>query len=297
MTDQQGAVYDLGYVPYDGERLGRSGARRTVFWDGIRRVLGIRRKARRKIVPWTLIVIAVIPAIVVVGIGFFVPGEITDAVGAAQSHANFFVLGGTVAMLFTALAAPELLVPDRREGVLSILSSRPLTSTDYLMARLASLVAIVASFLLLPQIVLYIGWAGTHPDGLFRGLVEDAGDLPKILIVTAIYVIAFVPLGFVVASLSNRKAVATIVFIALMIGLTSFAEAIVQNNVFAGGRWVSLLAPINTSDAANNFVFGTENPESLLAAADIHPWYGIIALAVLGAAGIAFSVHRYRRLM
>ena len=72
MTDTQGAVYDLGYEPYDGERLGRSGARRTVFWDGIRRVLGIRRKARRKVLPWTLIVIAVIPAIVVVGIGFFV---------------------------------------------------------------------------------------------------------------------------------------------------------------------------------------------------------------------------------
>lgn len=297
MTDTQGAVYDLGYVPYDGERLGRSGARRAVFWDGIRRVLGIRRKARRKVLPWALIVIAVIPAIVVVGIGFFVPGEVTDAVGVAQSHANFFVLGGTIAMIFTALSAPELLVPDRREGVLSILSSRPLTSTDYLAARLASLVAIVASFLLLPQVVLYVGLAGTNADGLFRGLIEDASDLPKILIVTAIYVIAFVPLGFVVASLSNRKAVATIVYIALMIGLTSFAEAIVQNNVFTGGRWTALLAPINTSDAANNFVFGTENPESLLAAADIHPWYGIIALAVFGIFGIAFSVHRYRSLM
>ena len=296
MTDK-GVVYDLGYVPYEGERLGRSGARRTVFWDGIRRVLGIRRKARRKVLPWALIVIAVIPAIVVVGIGFFVPGEVTDAVGAAQSHADFFVLGGTIAMIFTALSAPELLVPDRREGVLSILSSRPLTSTDYLMTRLSSLVAIVASFLLLPQIVLYIGSASTNSDGLFRGLVEDAGDLPKILIVTAIYVIAFVPLGFVVASLSNRKAVATIVYIALMIGLTSFAEAIVQNNVFAGGRWVALLAPINTSDAANNFVFGTENPQSLLAAADIHPWYGILALVAFGIVGIAFSVHQYRRLM
>jgi hypothetical protein len=34
MTDSTGAVYDLGYEPYEGERRGRSGARRTLVADG-----------------------------------------------------------------------------------------------------------------------------------------------------------------------------------------------------------------------------------------------------------------------
>jgi ABC-2 type transport system permease protein len=297
MTESTGAVYDLGYTPYDGERRGRKGARSTVFADGIRRVLGIRRKGRRKILPWALLAIAIIPPIAFVGISFFIPVDVDSAFNANAQHAQFFALGGTIAMLFTALAAPELLIPDRKDGVLSMLSSRPLTSNDYLAARFASLIAIVLGFLLAPQLVLYVGQAGTHPDGVLRGLIDGADALPRVLAVAAIYTMAFVPLGFVIASLSNRKAVATSIYLATMIGLTAFAEAIVQNATFTGGRWVALLTPINTADAANSWIFGQSNPDSLLAAADIHPGFGVGALIVVGLAATSFSVIRYRRLM
>lgn len=297
MTDRAGAVYDLGYTPYEGERLGRSGARKTVGADGIRRVLGLRRKARRKILPWALIAIACLPPIVFVGLTFFVPGDITGGLDSATQHSNFYALGGTVVMLFTALAAPELLIPDRKDGVLSMLSSRPLTSLDYLLARFTSLIVIVAGFLLFPQFILYLGQAGTDPDGLFRGLINGADALPKIVAVALVYTIAFVPIGFVIASLSNRKAIAATVYVALMIGLTVFAEAIVQNAVFTGGRWVALLAPINTADAANAWIFGVTNEESLIEAAGINPAFAVIALAVLGIGATTFSVIRYRSLM
>ena len=296
MSDR-GAVYDLGYVPYEGPRLGRRGARTALFGDGVRRVLGIRRKARRKVLPWILIGIAIVPSIVFVGINFFVPGGITDGASTDTTHANFFVLNGFLTLVFAALAAPELLVPDRRDGVLSILSSRPLTSNDYLAARFGSLIAVVGGFLILPQIVLYLGLAATNSDGLFQGLIQGADALPKILLVAFVYIVAYVPLAFVVASLANRKVIASAVYIGIAIGLTAFAEAIVQNNVFAGGRWVALLAPINTADAAANWVFGQTNPESLLAAADISPAAGLVALMVLGAVGVGFSVYRYRSLM
>lgn len=296
MTDT-GAVYDLGYTPYDGERLGRRGARRTVFLDGMRRVLGIRRKARRKILPWLLVVIAVLPPIAFVGISFFIPIDIEDTFDAAQQHATFFVLGGTVVLLFTGLAAPELLIPDRRDGVLSMLSSRPMTSNDYLGSRFASLIAIVAGFLLIPQLVLYFGQAAVDADGVLPGLVDGLPNLPRILLVTAIYTATYVPLGFVVASLSNRKGIATSVYIASMIALTAVAEAIVQNGTFTGARYFALIAPINTADAANAWVFGVENPDSLLAAADLEPVLGVVVAAVIGLGATAFSVVRYRRLM
>ena len=95
-----GAVYDLGYAPYDGERLGRRGARRTIFWDGVRRVLGLRRKARRKILPWLLITVAALPPIAYVGISFFIPFDQGELINAAEQHSNFMGLGGTMVMLF-----------------------------------------------------------------------------------------------------------------------------------------------------------------------------------------------------
>jgi ABC-2 type transport system permease protein len=292
-----GAVYDLGYAPYEGERRGRSGARRTVVADGVRRILGIRRKGRRKVLPWLLVTIAVLPPIAFVGISFFIPIDISEAFDAAEQHSQFFSLGGTIVLLFTALAAPELLIPDRRDGVLSMLSSRPMTPSDYLGARFAALVAVVGAFLLIPQLVLYIGQAGVDPDGLIPGLIDGLPNIPKVLAVAAIYTIAYVPLGFVVASLSNRKAVASGSYLVLMLALTAFAEAIVQNTTFTGGRFVALLAPINTADAANAWIFGAENPNSLLAAADLSPALGILALIVIGTLATSYSVARYRRIM
>ena len=292
-----GAVYDLGYTPYEGERLGRRGARRTVFGDGLRRVMGIRRKGRRKVLPWMLVIIAVLPPIAFVGISFFVPIDVGETFDTAQQHATFFTLGGTIVLLFTALAAPELLIPDRRDGVLSMLSSRPLTSNDYLGTRFASLVAIVGTFLLVPQVVLYVGQAAVDDDGVLQGLIDGLPNLPRMLFVALIYAVAYVPLGFVVASLSNRKGIAASVYIASMIALSAIAEAIVQNGTFTGSRYFALIAPINTADAANAWVFGTTDSESLMNAADLDPLLGVIALAIVGVAATAFSVSRYRRLM
>jgi ABC-2 type transport system permease protein len=297
MTSEQGAVYDLGYEPYHGERRGRKGAMLTIWGDGNRRVLGIRRKARRKIMPWLLVALALLPAIVFVGIAFVVPESVASEFSLADANSNFFQIGGTIVMLFTALAAPELLIPDRKDGVLSMLSSRPLTSNDYLAARFASNVTVVGGFLLIPQLLIFVGQAGTDPDGLVQGLINTAPTIPKILAVTAIYVVAYVPLGFVIASLVKRKSIAASVFLAVIIGLAAFSEAIVRNSVVPGGRWIALLTPINTANAANTWIFGSTDNESLLAVADIHPLAGIAALVVVGSAAVMFSVRRYRSLM
>lgn len=200
-------------------------------------------------------------------------------------------------MLFTALAAPELLIPDRRDGVLSILASRPLTVSDYLSTRFASLVAIVAGFMILPQLLLFVGEAATDTDGLLNGFINAADTLPKIAAVAAVYTVAFVPMGFFISSLSNRKAIATATYLAVMIALTSIAAALVHSSTVGIGRWAALISPINTADAANAWIFDRVEHGSLLDAAGIHPGYGIVALIVMGAVMSLLSFNRYRRLM
>jgi ABC-2 type transport system permease protein len=296
MTDHTGAVYDLGYEPYDGERRGRSGARRTILADGVRRVLGLRRKARRKVMPFTLIAIAVIPTIVFVGIGFVVPID-TSELGLPDLNADMFSLGGTMAMLFTALAAPELLIPDRSDGVLSMLSSRPLKPVDYVLSRFAGMFVVVGGFLVLPQIVLYIGQAGTDPDGLLSGIANHAHNLPKVLIVTVAYTAAFVPLGFLIAGYSKRKAIASSVYIAVMLGLTILGDVVVRQSDIAGGKWLSLATPINMADGVNRWIFDSPDPDSLLDAANVWAGWALVSLAVIAAASMALVLRRYRRLM
>ena len=65
-----GAVYDRGYRPYDGPRGGRSAATLALYKSSVRRALGIRRSWRQKVVPFVLLGIVTIPAIVNVGVGY-----------------------------------------------------------------------------------------------------------------------------------------------------------------------------------------------------------------------------------
>ncbi len=99
---------------------------------------------------------------VFVGFVFFTSQFAGDTVGDDPVRQPLRLLrpgGGVSVLLFSALAGPELLIPDRSEGVLSIYASRPLTGPDYLAARAGALAIVLAGFMLLPQFLLYFGFA------------------------------------------------------------------------------------------------------------------------------------------
>jgi ABC-2 type transport system permease protein len=59
-----GAIYDIGYQHYEGKRLGRRGAVRALYYEGLRSVFGIGRGGRAKIPPVALLAMMIIPAMV-----------------------------------------------------------------------------------------------------------------------------------------------------------------------------------------------------------------------------------------
>ena len=111
-----GSIYDLGYQGYEGPRLGRPAAIRALFWHTVRSCYGIGRGGRAKIIPFALAGLAILPAILAVGIAAIAAqagparGAIEDAspIRAATYHG----LVATLVMLFTAAQGPELLGRD-----------------------------------------------------------------------------------------------------------------------------------------------------------------------------------------
>jgi hypothetical protein len=59
--------------------------------------------------------------------------------------------------VFGALVAPELLCRDRREGVIQLYLVRPLTGSDYIVARWAACFAVMLAATWLPQVILFLG--------------------------------------------------------------------------------------------------------------------------------------------
>ena len=141
MTDQ--IIYDRGYRSYEGPRLGPPGARRAILKDGVRRVLGLGRKARMKIFPWLLISIGLAVAAGLIGAHWLI-GDLAESVGdgLVPSYGEMFDIYGWIALLFIALAGPQLLIPDRSRGVLSVYFSRPLTVDGYLTSKAGAFVAV-----------------------------------------------------------------------------------------------------------------------------------------------------------
>ncbi len=294
---ERGVVYDLGYAPHEGPRLGRAGAVVATIKDGVRRVLGLRRRARKKILPWLLIAIALIPAIVFVGLAFFLETFAPDADSPFGGHADYYNLAGPVMILFTALAAPELLIPDREEGVLAVYSSRPMTPRDYLLAKGSALAIVIAGFLVVPQILMYVGFAAIDQDGFAATLIGEWQSLWAILVTSVAFLVSYGSMALIVAVYARRLAPATGVILGVLAGSTPIAVGLAETASFAGSRYGALLAVAQHPFVIKDWAFGESGAEYIATSQGFGPGTLAILLGVLAVAAGWLAIRRYQRLM
>ncbi len=292
MSDRSGAVFDLGYKPYEGTRLGRSGAIRTILKDGVRRVLGIRRKARKKIYPWSMVALAILPAAVFVGLAFTLNAFSPDTESPFGGHAEYIALTGAIVMLFVALAGPELLIPDREEGVLAVYSSRPMTAWDYIAARAGALSAVLAGFFLVPNLLMYFGFAALDSRGLGSALLGNLDDLLNVVLAMIAYIVGYGAPALLVSTYAKRTGVAAGTYLAIMFGSVAFGEAFQQID-FTGARFGTLLSLLQHPEVVRDWVFD-KNPTSAPTAAGFEPWTSAVVIGVV-AVVTAYLMHRRYR--
>ncbi len=223
MTAASGAVYDRGYRPYAGQRLGRSGARRALFRAGVRRALGLRRSWRQKVLPWLLLITVTIPAVVNVGIGYLTRDSPLE--GFEFFSFRDYVGVSTALLLFVALTAPDLICPDRQYRMLSLVLSRPLTGIDYLVAKIGAIFTVVFAFGYIPQVVLFVGQM-LVADGAIDFTRDNAGVLWQAPLSVAIVAFYLSVIGVTIASLTTRKVIAAAIFAGGMLVSTTVANVI-----------------------------------------------------------------------
>jgi ABC-2 type transport system permease protein len=286
----EGAVFDLGYRTFEGERRGRSWVMRAVFRDGLRRVLGLRRRTRRKVLPVMLITTAVMPALFFVGMSV-IAGQF-DASVEFFGHAQYFGLTGTIALIFTALAAGELLVPDRSGGVLAVYASRPLTSDDYLVGRGAALAALVFSFMYLPHLVLFLGRAWVSEAGFLSTVSGNLDTLWQTAAASAVYLLAFAPPALVIAAYSKRSAIAAGIVLGAFTVSNPIAEALANQE---GLRFFSLLALPQHPGFVKDWIMGVDTNQWVPGTAGFGPVVSLAVIVGIALVSVAALVIRYRR--
>jgi ABC-2 type transport system permease protein len=266
MTTGAGAVYDRGYQPYDGEPGTRRTACLALYRASLRRALGLRRSWKQKALPAILVAIATLPAFLMVGIGFITRGN-------ASSDFEFIsyrdqVGLSSVLILYVALTAPDLTCPDRRNRVMSLLLARPLTSIDYALVKVATVVTCVLGFSLVPQVVLFLGQTAVNarPRHYVAENAEILWQAPLSCLVLAVF---YGVVGIAFASLTSRRVIATASLLGTALITGVVAGGLAESAGGGHGHPAALLSLVDAPLHISDIVFlGEVGPEKILAGAD-----------------------------
>jgi ABC-2 type transport system permease protein len=294
-----GAVYDRGYRPYEGERGGRSAARMALVRLSIRRALGLRRSWRQKVLPWSLLGIATIPAVVNVGVKYITRNTPASDIDLITFHD--YVGVSTTLLLFIAVTAPDLICPDRRNRVLPLIFARPLTGTDYVAAKVGALTAILFGFGFLPQVVLFVGQMLVVEEGALDFLTENAEVLWQVPVAVALFSVYWATLALALAATTTRRIVGGVALLATIFVSAAVSSVLVEagganvENLFEDGSLWGLLNVLEIPLRISDLVFlGHVDPRSLVGGADGAGLGVILVAAAVVAGSLGYLVFRYR---
>ncbi len=292
-----GAVYDRGYRPYEGERGGRGASRAALVRLSVRRALGLRRSWRQKVLPWSLLAIASIPAVVNVGVKYLT----RDTPAADFDLITFreYVGVSTTLLLFVAITAPDMVCPDRRNRVLPLIFARPLTGNDYVLAKVGALTAILFGFSFLPQVVLFVGQMFVVRGGALDFLTENAEVLWQVPLAVALFSLYLASLALAISAATARRVVGGAALLATVLVSATVATILVRAGgegfIESGNLW-GLLSALDIPLRMSDLVFlGHVDPESLVGGATGAGIGVVLVYAAVVAGSLGYLVYRYRQ--
>lgn len=241
-TAHSGTVFDIGYRRYTGDREGRDRSRRAVFKDGVRAALGWGRGGKAKALPWFFLgvlgLIGLIMAILA-GAADRVMGPGASNQLQLPTHSDFFGITVMIYFVFAAIVAPELLCRDKREGVLNLYLVRPLTGSDYIIARWAAFFTVMLAATWTPQFILFLGLSMGDPTPLTY-IKEHWLDVPRFMTAGMIVSLYVTTIALLTASFTNRRAYAAVFLVGLFVISTPFTLGLAQEIKSPVGQWISM---------------------------------------------------------
>ncbi len=294
-VDVKGVIHDIGYQRYDGPRLGRGYAVRSLYSHGLRTAFGLGRSAKAKIFPWLVVGLIFLVATVLTA----VRAQTTEMALAYWQFPYAMVL---LVILFCAVVGPELVSRDLRGGVLPLYFSRPLTRSDYALAKLGALVSAVFLMLAGPQLLMFVGGAFSVSGA--SAVWHETLDFGKGLATSAVFALLFGALALLVASLAGRRAVAAAMIVALFLITTPVYGVLMgiaySSDDFEGGgsltgaalrlsQLAGLVSPMTLADGVAQWWFASDpivGPYGIV--------YGLVVLGLV-AVSVLLLLLRYRK--
>ncbi|MEV0235773.1 ABC transporter permease [Nonomuraea sp. NPDC050786] len=279
-------IYDIGYRHYDGPRLGRAYATRALTVHSLRGIFGLGRTARSKIMPFSLFVIMLLPAVVAIATMALAQQRILP-------YSGFAVIMQAVVAVFLASQAPTVVAPDLRYRVLPLYLSRPVSIAEYVGAKVAAMTLALFLLVAVPLTLIYVGelvvdMPGSPATGEYLGAVLMALVLALLLSAFGLALASFTPRrGLGVASVIVVYLL-SVASVPLMYGMLS------SSGYESAAAWAWLANPFWLVDSLQSWLFGTP-PHSIESAAYPSGPASAATVVVLVALALAALALRYRK--
>ena len=273
-----GEVFDRGYQHYDGVRLGRRQAIRSLIFYSMKRAMGIRKSWTAKILPILLYTSAIIPLIVMIGISAVVPNF------EFGSYSNYFGAIFMIEGIFVATIAPEMLCPDRREKTLPLYFARAISRLDYVFAKLIATWTLTLTMSLVPAVILWFG-KQLVADSPWQAMQDNVGDLGRVILVGVLIALFLGTGGLTISSFTDRKGVAvTVIIIGFLMVTAAVHSAFAVLEDYDWRKYLVFLSAENLVEGVLNALFHDVDTEMSRVAnfsLGIYIAY-IIAIVILG---------------
>jgi ABC-2 type transport system permease protein len=292
-----GNIYDLGYRRYEGPRLGRAHAIRSLIVHSFRTTYGLGRSGRAKAAPVIFGAMAILPAVIIVGgltiaarFGFDRQLDDAELIG----FNNYFSAVTAIIALFCAAQAPELFGRDQRHGVLALYFARALRRSDYALGRLVGFVLAVLVLLLTPMIILFIGRVllSTDVGGAF---LNNLPNVPPVVAQAIVIACLYGGLAMAIAAYTPRRAYATAGIIALFVLPGLVAGIIIGIGSSAVGTGLILISPNTILDGTNSLFFRRSLGEEYFFT-NVPVWMFLASAIVEFGLVVALILRRFARL-
>jgi ABC-2 type transport system permease protein len=291
-----GSIYDLGYRSYDGPRLGRRHAVWALYLFSLRGAFGIGRGGRAKIVPFGLALLALLPALIAVGVAALLSqsGRFS-AVNSTIQYGTYLGFTQTLLVLFCAAQAPELVGRDQRYHVLALYFSRALRRSDYAMAKLGAIATAIFLVFMVPQTLLFAGRVLASKD-VVQAFLDNVSAVAPVLAIAVFAALMLGGISLALAANTPRRSYATAAIIAVFAIPPIVALIVTEVATGTTDRFIVVFDPADILSGLNAWLFDQPVTGAVLVNADLPGVAYLILATGYVVLSIVALVRRYARI-